>query len=93
MPGIIETESVERIFFPMDFEYFENIENLRHDYESWIVAGGGESSNISDRKVKFLVASGETMNIGKYLNRLERNIEELSLETPLRCLFWLEEKL
>jgi hypothetical protein len=57
MPDIIQTESVETIFFPMDFEYFENMEYLKQDYESWIAACGGESTNISNRKIKFITAS------------------------------------
>lgn len=93
MPDIIQTESVETIFFPMDFEYFENVEYMKQDYESWIAACGGKTGNISDASRVFMTVSGETLKMSQYLGRLMKNIQELESLTPMKCLFWLEEKL
>lgn len=32
----IKTDDIETFRFPMDYEYFQNVENLKTDYEAWM---------------------------------------------------------
>lgn len=92
MPMIIQTESVEKIYFPMDFEYFENIINLKHDYDSWVTSCWGSPWYLNDNN-RFATMSGNEMTIGQYIRKLQKNTSEIDWMTPQQCLFWLEDKL
>jgi hypothetical protein len=70
IPSIIELEKVGTVRVPMDFEYFENAENLVEDYESLGKALGGKEVATSDSATRFDCANGESVKLDTYLNRI-----------------------